>query len=232
MKVFATADLHGKREAMDCLREMDGRVDLILICGDIGGKEYTVPVEGEYCSTVEMALKSLSLQQKEDAAYLDSVLDSMKTESYYILGNDDWFEWESRHLLKGPIERGGLTFIPFDLVNTTPFNTNREANENKLLYELSKLKADQDTIMVAHTPPFQAGDELFGHRHCGSRAVRDWIRHYKPKMWLCGHIHENFSKTFLGETEVLNCTTFPNKKDGLRGWLIDTGKGTVEITQA
>lgn len=228
MKIFATADLHGNRVAMDCLRSLVSRVDLILICGDVGGRE-SIPPEREACNLKEMALAGLSAGQRKDVEYLDKVLEGIDVEGFYILGNDDWFDWQSPHLLTEPIVRGGLTFIPFDFVNLTPFNTNREANENKLAYELSKHQVDENTIMVAHTPPFGAGDTLYDGKHCGSKSVRDWIKFYQPKMWLCGHIHEDFGKKRMDKCQVLNCTTYPNKKDGLRGWLIDTEKGTVEM---
>lgn len=49
----------------------------------------------------------------------------------------------------------------FEFVLLTPFNTNREVNDNKLEYELGKLSADRNTVMVAHTPTLGAGDILY-----------------------------------------------------------------------
>ncbi len=39
MKIFATSDIHGNRVIMDKLNDIVDEVDLIIICGDIGGKD-------------------------------------------------------------------------------------------------------------------------------------------------------------------------------------------------
>lgn len=210
MKIFATSDIHGNRVIMDKLKEIASEADLLLICGDIGGK-----------STWEKTFQQFSDAQKQDAAYLNRILNNISKESYFILGNDDWFEYSGKHYLRRPVEISGDTLIPFELVLLTPFNTNREANENKISYELMKIPADHRSIMVAHTPPLGAGDILYNGEHCGSHSVRKWIEQIQPKLWLCGHIHENNSTSWIGKTLVLNCACWYT--DGvLRGWLIDT----------
>ena len=66
------------------------------------------------------------------------------------------------------------------------------------------------TVAVIHTPPFNTKcDVLFDGRHIGSRAVRNWIEHYQPRLTLHGHIHESpkLAGTFLdkiGGTIVIN----------------------------
>ena len=209
MKIFATSDLHGNRTIMDKLKAIAPKVDLILICGDIGGKDG----RGK-------TFRQFSEYQKRDADYLVSVLRDIQTESRFILGNDDWFEYEDGHYLQGAEIVGNLTLIPFEYVLLTPFNTNREVNDNKLSYELAKLDADGNTIMVAHTPPLGAGDILYNGSRCGSRAVREWIEEVQPKLWLCGHIHEDNSAKFSGNTLVLNCSC-EYQNDILQGWIVD-----------
>ena len=39
MKIFATSDVHGNRRIMDKLSIVAADVDLILVCGDVGGKD-------------------------------------------------------------------------------------------------------------------------------------------------------------------------------------------------
>ena len=210
MKIFATSDVHGNRRIMDKLSIVAADVDLILVCGDVGGKDG----RGK-------TFRQFSEYQRQDADYLSSVLKRIKTKSRFILGNDDWFEYEDSRYLQKVETINGLTFIPFEYVLITPFNTNREVNDNKLEYELGKLCADRNTVMVAHTPPLGAGDILYNGSRCGSRSVREWIEEVQPKLWLCGHIHEDNSATGIGDTLVLNCAC--NYPDGvLRGWIVDT----------
>ena len=216
MKVFATADIHGNRTIMDKLNNIADKCDLILICGDIGGKG----IRGK-------TLQQFSEYQKEDAKYLCTVLENINTDSRFILGNDDWFEIDHSQYLKSSETIRGIQFIPFEFVLITPFNTNREVNENKLNYELNKLNADNNSIIVAHTPPYYAGDTLYNGMNCGSKSVRKWIEEVQPIIWLNGHIHEDNSVNMIGNTLVFNCAcNYPDNV--LRGWLIDTNTNGFE----
>lgn len=210
MKIFVTSDIHGNKTIMDKLKNIEKIADLILICGDIGGK-----------NTISKTFQQFSDYQMQGAEYLESVLKELSIPSRFILGNDDWFEYDSKYHLTQDEEIKGQNFIPFEFVSITPFNTNREANENKLTYELNKLKADSNSIIVAHTPPYGLGDLLIGGNRCGSKAVREWIETVQPKMWLCGHIHENNYLGFIGDSLICNCACW-YQNSILKGWLIDT----------
>ena len=137
---------------------------MLSYCGDLGGYGHE-----------PHSIASLTSAQERDAAYFYGILDSMAIDTHFILGNDDWFESDDRRHLLQPAMLGEYPLIPFEWVSTTPFMTNREAHDNKLTYELSKIHADSNTIVLAHTPPFGVGDLLYNGQHCGSRAVRRWI---------------------------------------------------------
>ena len=211
MRIFATSDIHGNKSIIEKLRSVDSKVDLILICGDVGGKGYSF----------RKNFKEASAAQRMDAAYLDTFLKSLPSPSRFILGNDDWFEYDGRHYLSKPETIAGLCLVPFEWVGLTPFNTNREANDNKINYELTKLQADRNSIIVAHEPPYGCGDMLLRGSRCGSLAVRSWIEQVQPKLWLCGHIHEDNSVNKIGDTLVFNCAC-RYETGALKGWLIDT----------
>jgi Icc-related predicted phosphoesterase len=210
MRIFATADVHGNKKIIDKLFEIESSVDLILICGDIGGKQYRFK-----------SFNQLSKYQREDKDYLYEVLNKLKVDSRYILGNDDWFEADDNKYLSRQEQINGVQFIPFEFVAITPFNTNREVNENKLEYELSKLSANEESIIVAHMPPLGAGDLIYNGSRVGSNSIRNWIKEVKPRIWLNGHIHEDNTVTQINNTLVFNCSC--NYVDNtLRGWIIDT----------
>ena len=210
MRIFATSDIHGSRTIMDKLKIIAEKADLILNCGDIGGK-----------NTINKTFLQFSDYQKRDADYLCAILSEISTQSRFILGNDDWFEYPNSHYLQRSEIIDGLNFIPFEFVLLTPFNTNREVNENKLAYELNKLSTDKNSIVVAHTPPIGAGDILWSGSHCGSRSVRNWIERMQPRIWFCGHIHEDNSVSLVGDTLVFNCSC-SYEDDILKGWLVDS----------
>lgn len=210
MKIFATSDVHGNKDIFDKLKSVTNQVDAFLYCGDLGG--YKRDSHG---------IAGITSAQERDAAYFYGILDSIGIGTHFILGNDDWFESDDRRHLTCPKMLGEHTIIPFEWVSTTPFTTNREANDNKLEYELNKIDADNDSIILAHTPPFGVGDKLLNNSHCGSLAVRRWIETVQPKIWLCGHIHEDFCAGYIGSTLVLNCACM-SQDDILKGWIVDT----------
>lgn len=225
MRIFATADLHGDIDQMRQLKSAAKDADLLLICGDIAGKNFDYDAKKGYGSIREAIFCTMPKTQEKDVKKLDAYLKKLPIPSYYILGNDDWFETDSPHRLTQPTDVGGFTLVPFEYVGITPFTTNREANENKLMYELCQLKTGKKTIIVAHIPPHGVCDILFNGQHAGSKAVREWIYAHEPMLWLCGHIHESFGKGQIGNTSVYNCTTICQSKGILRGWFINTDTG-------
>ena len=182
---------------------------MLLVCGDIGNKE----IHGK-------TFMEFSAHQRKDAEYLANTLENLPIPARFILGNDDWFEFSGASYLEKPETIGNYEFIPFEFVLITPFNTNREVNENKLRYELEKLYVNNKSIIVAHTTPLSCGDRIYSGYRVGSNSVYDWIERAQPRIWLCGHIHEDNSVHEIGNTKVFNCAC-DHTEDILRGWLID-----------
>ena len=219
MKIFVTSDLHGNRALVNRLIGIESKAEAIIICGDIGRK-----------NVEQMTLKSFSQQQKSDADFLNDTLNKMKIPGRFILGNDDWFEYNGEQYLDKSETIMGIDFIPFEHVAITPFSTNREVNEYKMNYELSKLSVNDNSVIVAHTPPFGSGDLLNTGERCGSKAIKHWINIYQPKIWLNGHIHENNSINYISNTLVINCSCDHRSKK-LNGYVIDTETLNAEFIE-
>jgi hypothetical protein len=62
------------------------------------------------------------------------------------------------------------------------------------------------SVLVTHYPPFKLQDKIFIGTHGGSKELRSLIDTYKPRLVLCGHIHEDPGMTILGDTTVVNCS--------------------------
>ena len=210
MKIFATSDIHGNQIILDKLERIAPRADMIIVCGDIGGKEFS---RGD-------TLREISARQRKDADVFVKRMKELSVPFRFILGNDDWFEYGGRYHLSRTESICGYDLVPFEFVLMTPFNTNREVNENKLCYELNKLRVSGKTVVIAHTPPRYCGDRLYNGVRVGSRSVHDWISDARPRAWLCGHIHEDNSVNKINDTPVFNCAC-DHQRDELRGWLID-----------
>jgi len=217
MKIFATSDIHGNRTIIDKLESVAARVDMVIVCGDIGGKDFS-----RYDT-----LRDVSAKQKKDAEFFVSRMKKTAVPFFYILGNDDWFDRGGANYLKRTESVCGYDLLPFEFVPITPFSTNREVNENKMRYELDKLTGDERTVVVAHTPPRSCGDRLYNGARVGSLAVYDWISDMQPRAWLCGHIHEDHGVSKIGDSLIFNCAC-DHLKDMLRGWMIDLDRMEYE----
>jgi Icc-related predicted phosphoesterase len=60
-------------------------------------------------------------------------------------------------------------------------------------------------ILVTHAPPFGTSLDKLDKRHVGNKDIRSFIERIKPKLVICGHIHETAGKKDkLGETPVIH----------------------------
>lgn len=68
-------------------------------------------------------------------------------------------------------------------------------------------------ILICHQPPYGYLDKVSSRhnppkswigKHAGSKVILDYIKKYKPKIVLCGHIHEGEGKAKIGKTEIYN----------------------------
>lgn len=105
------------------------------------------------------------------------------------------------------------TFIFFDV----SFEKSTARNEQKKFYEsqsrknpgrerkLNKLlKENQDSILIAHNPPYGIVDKAYNGKHVGSEILAKAIKKHQPKLVLCGYIHEARGKGKIGKTLVCN----------------------------
>jgi Icc-related predicted phosphoesterase len=61
-------------------------------------------------------------------------------------------------------------------------------------------------VLVTHEPPWGVQDALPSGRHIGSRSVREQMQRLRPRLLLCGHVHEAAGITRVEGTVVVNCT--------------------------
>ncbi len=137
--------------------------------------------------------------------------------------------------------------ISFEYVNPTPWNSQRELPEKELKKKLKQKfdsVNDYDHIIAAiHAPPFKSGLDiapkldkkqrvvhLLGapyYSAVGSKAVREIIEEYQPKLTLHGHIHESGGFTYIGKTLCVNPGSEYNI-GVLKAYLIELSKEKIE----
>lgn len=65
---------------------------------------------------------------------------------------------------------------------------------------------DGNSVLVSHVPPFGFQDKFFLGMHGGNKELRKIVDKYKPRLVLCGHVHEDPGFTETEDTVFVNCS--------------------------
>ena len=187
MKILAAADIHGFQYRLNLvLKNVETyRPDLVVLCGDI--------------------------TQFGPAETATNFLNQIPVETLAIPGNIDTFDvnrgiiaskatplHQKRVIIHGIPFVGVGHELPQELSDVV-------INDGKGQKPLSKF-LDESSVLVTHVPPYKLQDTIFIGSHGGSKELRSIIDQCKPRLVLCGHIHEDPGFTTLGKTTVVNCS--------------------------
>jgi Icc-related predicted phosphoesterase len=142
---------------------------------------------------------------------LDELIDMLvviETPTVVVPGNNETEEalreacagWAAATVLHGEgTEVDGVPFYGLGAgVPTTPWDWSFDLTEQEAAAKLAACPAG--AVLVSHSPPKGCLDEGLG-----SDAVLEAIRDKRPRLVVCGHIHEcNGQEATLGETRVVN----------------------------
>ena len=178
MKLLAVADIHGSQYRLNLVLKNIERFspDLVIVCGDI-----TQFGPGEIAKNFldQIPIETLALKGNIDTADVDKGIDESKA---------------TKIEMKRVVKKG----IPFIGINGMDPNQLKDIKEKKLL--------DKSSVLVSHEPPFGFQDKIFLGKHGGIKELRELVDNYKPRLVLCGHIHENPGFTNIGKTTIVNCS--------------------------
>lgn len=196
-------------------------------------------------------------RMKEWMEQLTAQIDLKKIPVIVMPGNDDDYVIDSViksygnagvvWALDGPVDVLGFQVMSFAHVNPTPWDTPREAPEEKLAemleVEMGKLDPKLPTIFNIHAPPHgtsldqapklrkdltpEVGPSGIEMIPVGSTAVREAIRKFRPKIGLHGHIHESSGHDMIDGIPVVN----PGSEYGeniLRGVIVEVAGGEIK----
>jgi len=178
MKILAVADIHGAQYRLNLVLKNIERYspDLVIICGDI--------------------------TQFGSAELAKNLLNQIPVETLAITGNIDTLDVvrgiDESNATKIEMKRVLKKGIPFVGINGIDENQFKIIKEKKLIDELS--------VIVSHVPPYGTKDKVFLGMHGGSKELRELVDEFKPRLVLCGHIHEDPGFTKIGNTTVVNCS--------------------------
>ncbi len=75
-----------------------------------------------------------------------------------------------------------------------------------------KIPNDAD-ILISHGPPYGILDANAKGEHCGCPSLLSKIQEVKPKLLICGHIHEGYGRLKNGKSLFINASLLDHRYD-------------------
>ena len=189
MRLLLVSDLHTDLTAAASIVERAPEFDVVVGAGDF-------------------AVKRRGLER------IMGVLAPIETPSVLVPGNGESVEelaeacrdWPAAHVLHGDgIDIGDVPFFGLGGgVPVTPFGAwSYDFTED----EARALLADcpPEAVLVTHSPPLGHADTNRAGRHLGSRAVLETVERTRPRLVVCGHIHDAWGvRSRSGDTPIVN----------------------------
>lgn len=171
MRILQMTDFHGSERALRASRELiqEHTPDLFLVTGDI-----TDFGPLEYASALfrDLGVKALAIPGNCDPRSILGVLEDMKI-----------------NLHGRRVSFRGQTIVGLGGSTPTPFGTPFELREEEMRAALAPLM-EAGVVLATHSPPYGRVDVVPGAGHAGSKVVAALAEEFKPRVVLCGHIHE------------------------------------------
>ena len=130
------------------------------------------------------------------------------------------------------VEIAGLRIAGFGGAGPTRFGFPYEWSEEEAELALGKLFADEDRvdIFLSHSPPVATTLDRTAHGSAvGSTAVKSWIGRARPKLFVCGHIHEARGIEDLGGVPCVNAGALGEPYGCEIVWVVDWEDGPARI---
>jgi len=188
MRILAFSDLHRDLEQAATLVEMSAGADVVIGAGDFASVH-------------------------EGLGETISALASIEAPTVLVPGNNETDEalreaaraWEAATVLHGDsttIE--GAEFFGLGAgVPVTPWDWSFDLDDAAAGAMMGD--CPESAILVLHSPPKGHCDTNGGGDHFGSPALRTAIEEKRPRIAVCGHIHESWGcESTIGETPVRN----------------------------
>ena len=191
VNICCVSDLHGMLpDIPDC--------DLLFIAGDI------VPLWAQNNRDISYAWLDSSFREWLLKLFNRGII------TVGIAGNHDFvFEdgYFPRNLFWKYLQDEQVEFKGLKIWGTpwqpTFYNWAFNAEEEVLEQKWDMIPKDTDVIIV-HGPPYLHGDRV-KDTHVGSPSLLRKIKEIKPKLVVCGHIHESYGCYHVDNSVVVNC---------------------------
>lgn len=188
MRLLAFSDLHRDLPHARQLVDLASGVDAVVGAGDFASVHRGLEETIEALSSIEVSTVLVPGNNETDEALREACRD-----------------WPAATVLHGQgCELGGVPFYGLGAgVPVTPWDWSFDLDEHEA--EAMLTPCPEDAVLVSHSPPLGHCDGSADGRGLGSQAVLAAIRKRRPRLVLCGHIHESWGcESDVGPTRVVN----------------------------
>lgn len=188
VKLLAFSDLHRDLEQGARLVEMSAEADVVIGAGDFAsvheGLEETI------AALAGIAAPTVLVPGNNET--VDALRDATRT-------------WEAATVLHGEgTSIGGVEFYGLGAgVPVTPWDWSFDLDEEEAAGMLAA--CPEGAVLVLHSPPKGHCDSSGDGTHFGSEALLAAIEEKRPRLAVCGHIHESWGcEGEIGPTPIRN----------------------------
>jgi uncharacterized protein len=199
VKLLAFSDLHRDLDQAAQLVERSREADVVIGAGDF--------------ASIHKGLEEAIDALEPIAVPTVLVPGNNETEDALRTACEDW---EGATVLHGQgTEIDGTQFYGLGAgVPITPWDWSFDLDDEQAAERLAG--CPEGAVLVVHSPPKGHCDTSSAGDHLGSQAILETIEAKRPRLAVCGHIHEAWgAEDEIGPTKVINL--------GPRGRLIDLG---------
>jgi Icc-related predicted phosphoesterase len=205
----------------------DHRADVVLLVGDIG-------VDPPW----HRALRRTRRAEHDESIHrvIAHVRSACACPVVFVPGNHDLHDppenVDGINADRRIVEADGLRIAGFGGAGPTPFGFPYEWSEQEAEAALDRLLGESGAVDVflSHSPPSDTRlDRTARGAFVGSTAVKRWISRARPKLFVCGHIHEAWGVEWLDGVPCVNAGALGEPHALEIVWIVDWCDGPRRI---
>jgi len=189
MKILLFSDVHRDLDACERLVGLAADANLVLGAGDFASVHRGLQETIAALSHIDKPALLVPGNNERTVALRDACA-----------------HWPTAHVLHGDrTEIGGVSFFGLGAgVPVTPFGDwSFDLTEDEARALLTD--CPEGAVLISHSPPKGHCDRTSAGDHAGSEAVLETIKAKRPRLVVCGHIHDSWGEeSRVGETLIIN----------------------------
>jgi Icc-related predicted phosphoesterase len=188
VRILAFSDLHRDLDGADSLVEMSSDADVVIGAGDFASIHEGLGETIDALAAIEAPTILVPGNNETDEALREAAAG-----------------WPAATVLHGEGRAlDGVDFYGLGAgVPITPWDWSFDLDEDAAAERLAG--CPEGAVLVVHSPPRGHADQSGAGDHLGSTAILAAIEDKRPRLAVCGHIHESWgARSKLGRTEIAN----------------------------